>query len=183
MPADRPSVPVSTRSISTWLASCCALILPGSFGRRRLREGDVGDELRVGLGVGLHRALGELQLAGDVDHVERDRRGRQRRCGGGPGAVMPVPNAASPAAPRSKLRRLVMILRMVVSPGRYGFGGPWGLGSVAWDVTLLSLTSQSGEISFGSFRPLTEFPSARQRAARLNRPVRLPCSATVPEEE
>ena len=84
MPADSPSVPVKTRSISTAPAACCALILPGQLGRRRLRVADLGDQLGVGFDEGIDRALGELELTGDVDHVEFDRRaGQRRRCGGG----------------------------------------------------------------------------------------------------
>ena len=60
------------------------LDLAGQFRRRRLRERDMRHQLRVRLGVGLHRALRELQLAGDVDDVERDGRGRQGRGRGGP---------------------------------------------------------------------------------------------------
>ena len=55
------------------------LQLARQFGRRRLREGDLRHQLGVRLGECLHRALGKLQLAGDVDDIERDRRGWQRR--------------------------------------------------------------------------------------------------------
>ena len=49
MPADRPSRPVSTRSMSTRLASCCALILPGSSGAGALVK--LNFDTRLGLAL------------------------------------------------------------------------------------------------------------------------------------
>ena len=84
MPAASPSVPVSTMSMSTRPASCCALILPGSSGAGAWREADAADQLGVRRAVFLEAALRQLQVAGDVDDVQRHRRGRRlgARAGG-----------------------------------------------------------------------------------------------------
>ena len=55
------------------------LDLAGQLGRRRLGEGDARHELGLGLAVVLDGLLGQRQVAGDVDDVERHRRFRQRQ--------------------------------------------------------------------------------------------------------
>jgi hypothetical protein len=49
----------------------------------RLREADAGDEVGTCLAVGFEAVLGELKIAGGVDYVQRDRRGRKLRARGG----------------------------------------------------------------------------------------------------
>jgi hypothetical protein len=61
------------------------LDLPGQLGRGRLRIRDLADDLRVGLHVFVDHALGELQVAGDVEDVEAHR--GARRVGDGAGAL------------------------------------------------------------------------------------------------
>ncbi len=53
------------------------LDLAGQFGRRRLGEGDLRDEIGLGLAVGLDRLLRQREIAGDVDDVEGYGRIRQ----------------------------------------------------------------------------------------------------------
>src|SRR5439155_5477226 len=56
------------------------LYLAGKLGRRRLGEGDPADRLRMIGAVFLDRLLGQRQVAGDVDDVDRLwRRRRSRR--------------------------------------------------------------------------------------------------------
>ena len=79
-PPARPSVPVSTRSMSTRSGVLLRLDLAGQLRRGRLRVGDLArstsgffcDEL-------VDHPLGQLQVAGDVEDVERDRRVRHLR--------------------------------------------------------------------------------------------------------
>ena len=78
-PAESASMPVSTRSMSTRLASCCALILPGSSGAGALVKVMRETSFGLGGGVGLDRLLRQREIAGDVDDVQRDGRGRQRQ--------------------------------------------------------------------------------------------------------
>ena len=70
MPADSPSVPVSHQVDVDAPGGLLRLDLARQLRRRRLREVDLGDQLRIVLDEGLDRALGKLQVAGDVDHVE-----------------------------------------------------------------------------------------------------------------
>ena len=79
MPAASASVPVSTKSMSTRPASCCALILPASSGAGALVKVNRRDELRMVGAVFLDRLLRQRQVAGDVDDVDRLRRRRQCR--------------------------------------------------------------------------------------------------------
>src|SRR6202034_2737936 len=58
-------------------------------------------------------------------------------------APAPVPSAASPAALRSRLRRLVMILRMVLLPVVVLFSGLGDVLRTGRQATLLALTSQA----------------------------------------
>ena len=120
------------------------LDLARQFRRRRLREGDLRHQLRVRLGVGLHRALGELQLARHVDDVERDRRGGQRRSACGPRGA---------GAERGKSRRAAQQVAAAGHDPAHGcFSRSWCFRrpgghppAVARQATLISLTSQQGD--------------------------------------
>ena len=78
MPSDIAPGPVSTRSISTRLACCCALSLAGSSGEGAREKLTPRDELRILAGEALDRGLRQLQIAGDIDDVQRD--GAGGRC-------------------------------------------------------------------------------------------------------
>ena len=72
-PGRQPSLPVSTMSMSTRPASCCALILP-AVRARGLDVSDARHEFGLGLPVLLESLLHQRERAAHVHHVEGDRR-------------------------------------------------------------------------------------------------------------
>ena len=73
MPDDMMSVPPSTMSMSSRLASCCAFNLPGQLRRRCLGEDEARHHFRLCPAVGLERFLREGQRAADIDDADRQR--------------------------------------------------------------------------------------------------------------
>ena len=98
MPAARPSVPVSTRSMSTPARVLLGLDLARQLRRRRLRVGDLRDDCRVASSrTSRSSSWVSCEVAGDVEDVERDRRaGIFGACAGAVSTPSPPPPPPPP---------------------------------------------------------------------------------------